>query len=56
VFDGTTWAVVTGWSTTNTYVWTPTSANPSYQVLVRARSAWNSGEREMATPRAFVIQ
>lgn len=55
VFDGTTWATVTDWSTSATFAWTPSIANPAYQVAVRARSAWNTGTREMARGQAFEI-
>jgi len=38
VFDGTTWSVVRDWSPLNTFTWTPSSANPNYQVGVWIRS------------------
>ena len=39
VYDGATWTVVQTWSTSNTCAWTPTVANPNYQVGVWIRSA-----------------
>jgi cell wall-associated protease len=39
VFDGATWVVVQNWMGSNTYAWTPTVANPNYQVGVWVRSA-----------------
>jgi subtilisin family serine protease len=56
LFNGTSWVDVGPWSTTNTYAWTPGTANDGYQVAVRARSAWNSGSRELATAQAFAIK
>ena len=37
--DGANWTLGQGWSTTNTYRWTPTLAGPSFRVRVWARSA-----------------
>ncbi|HKY20072.1 MAG TPA: fibronectin type III domain-containing protein [Vicinamibacterales bacterium] len=42
VFDGLTWVVAQEWSTSNRFSWTPKTANPLYQVLVRAQSATNT--------------
>jgi cell wall-associated protease len=39
LFDGSNTSVVQGWSTSNTWTWTPTTANAAYQVTVWARSA-----------------
>jgi hypothetical protein len=39
LFDGNNTSVVRGWSTSNTWTWTPTTANAAYQVTVWARSA-----------------
>ena len=39
LFDGSTTSVVQGWSTSNTWTWTPTTANAAYQVTVWARNA-----------------
>ena len=56
LFDGTTWVDAGPWSTSNTFTWTPRSANDAFQVAVRARSAWNSGTREMAAAQGFAIK
>ena len=56
VFDGATWTTVSNWSASNTFVWTPASANAAYQVAARARGSWNTGAREMATTQAFAIK
>jgi hypothetical protein len=37
LFDGATWAVLQGWSSNGRFTWTPTVANPKYQVMVRVR-------------------
>jgi hypothetical protein len=42
VSDGTSTTVAQSWSTSSTFTWTPTTANPSYQVSVWARNANNS--------------
>ncbi len=39
LFDGSNTSVVQGWSTSNTWTWTPTTANAAYQVTVWARNA-----------------
>lgn len=45
VWNGAAWAV-TAWSTSNTYVWTPATANASYKVEARARSAGSAAGPE----------
>jgi len=55
VWNGSTWTV-TGWSTTNTYAWTPATPNANYKVEVRARSNWNSGAPEYVRAVDFPIQ
>jgi cell wall-associated protease len=55
VYDGTTWNTVGGWTTTNTFAWTPTTANASYQVGVWTRSSGNTAnasEKSAAVPFA----
>ena len=39
VYDGSSWTPAAPWSTSDTLVWTPISANPRYRVAVWARSA-----------------
>jgi hypothetical protein len=41
LFNGANWAVLQDWSTNGTLAWTPTSANPNYQVMVRVRGGQN---------------
>jgi hypothetical protein len=50
VFDGVNWIALTGWSTTTTFTWTPTVANPNYQVGVWVRSAGNLAD----TPEKYI--
>ena len=39
IYDGTpTWVQATGWTSSSSFVWTPTTANPNYAVRVWARS------------------
>lgn len=45
VWDGAVWSV-TAWSTSNQYVWTPATANTSYKVEARARSAGSTAGPE----------
>ena len=54
-FDGTTWTPLTNWGTTNTYTWTPASANAGYQVRAAAKSAWNSGGYESYSTVNYAI-
>jgi N-acetylmuramoyl-L-alanine amidase len=42
VHDGARWLAVTGWSTSSTFNWTPTIANPNYRIGVWVRSAGNT--------------
>ena len=49
VSDGTTTAVVASWSTTNSFVWTPSTANANYQVTVWVRSAGNTADAQEAS-------
>jgi hypothetical protein len=55
LFNGTSWVDVGPWSTSNTFAWTPSTANNAYQVAVRAKGSWNTGAREMAAAAAFAI-
>ena len=44
------------WTTSNTLAWTPTLANPNYQVTVKVRSAWNTDEAgEAAAAMPFAV-
>ena len=56
VSDGTTTTVVADWSTTNSFIWTPPSANVNYRVTVWVRSAGNGAEdHEASDSMAFPI-
>jgi hypothetical protein len=44
VFDGIDWTVVQPWSTSNTFVWTPTTANAGYRVSVWVRNAGTTAD------------
>jgi hypothetical protein len=54
LFDGATW-VTMPWSTSNTFTWTPTSANANYRVSVWVKSAGNPGIYEASTEVYFPI-
>jgi hypothetical protein len=45
VYDGSTWRVMTGWSTNNTWTWTPPYANSQFRVAVWVRSAGSTEDR-----------
>jgi hypothetical protein len=57
IHDGVSWKVVTGWTTSNTFSWTPTTANPSHFIGVWVRGAGNTKEEPEATwSLPFVIR
>ena len=39
VYDGSSWKTAVAWSTSDTFSWTPITANPRYRVAVWARSS-----------------
>jgi PA14 domain len=53
IFNGTSWTMARQWSTSNTFTWTPTSANSSYIVHVWARNA-NSTQDAADNPAAVL--
>ena len=56
IFNGSEWIVVTGWSASPTYTWTPTAANPAYRVGVWVKRASNPADAlETANFLAFPI-
>ena len=55
VWDGTASTMVQNWSSSNTFAWTPGTANPAYQVMVQVRSAWNTGAAEISVSKPFAI-
>jgi hypothetical protein len=44
VYDGARWSVLKDWSTSNTYAWRPTTANPAYRVGVWIRNSTSSAD------------
>lgn len=48
LYDGLGWRVVRGWSTSNSYAWTPTVASNSYKINVKVRSANKTSNIEEA--------
>ncbi|HLG57345.1 MAG TPA: putative Ig domain-containing protein [Vicinamibacterales bacterium] len=42
IFDGASWLVTRNWTTSNTWTWTPTSANSAYRVAVWVRNSTSS--------------
>ena len=56
VNDGSSWAPVSGWTTSSQFVWTPATANANYFVGVWVRSAGNTADAEEAsTSMPFAI-
>lgn len=57
VYNGDpTWAPATGWTTSSTFKWTPTVANPNYSVRVWARNAGvTKDEPQAQAETAFAI-
>lgn len=44
VFNGSTWSVAQQWSSSNSFVWTPSSPNVNYSIGVWVRSATNTAD------------
>jgi hypothetical protein len=56
VFDGVTSTVALNWSASNSFVWTPSTANSNYRVEVWVRSAGNTSDiREASASAPFPI-
>src|SRR5207247_9866754 len=56
LWNGSAWNTVQDWSAGATFVWTPTVANPGYQILAWARSAAPAASVSgTQTPPAFPI-
>ncbi len=49
MWDGVVWTMVPDWGGSNSFAWTPTTANANYRVGVWLRSVGNSTN----TPEAF---
>jgi subtilisin family serine protease len=55
IYDGATWTP-SSWTTTNTFAWTPSAANASYQIYAWARSAGNAADMyEAGAAKPFAI-
>jgi len=44
VFDGAAWTILQNWSASNTYTWTPITANSGFRVAVWVRSAGSTAD------------
>ena len=54
--DGSNWTVLSTWSKTATFVWTPSTVNPAYRVAVWVRSTGNTADSaEASAEQAFRI-
>ena len=57
IHDGGQWNVVTGWTTSNQFAWTPTTANPNYRIGVWVRAAGSTSEDyEVSSSLEFPIK
>lgn len=56
IYDGVTWTIKQGWSSSAAFRWAPTTAYANYRVLAKARSAWNKGAAERETEMSFAIR
>jgi hypothetical protein len=57
IHDGTQWNVVSGWTTSNQFAWTPAKADPNYRIGVWVRAGGNTSEDyEVSTSQLFPIQ
>ena len=55
IFDGAVWAIAQEWSSSDRFSWTPATANPNYQVLVRVRDASNPSIESNGASMPFPI-
>ena len=56
LWNGSAWNVVQDWSASATFVWSPTAANPGYQLIAWVRSAGDTADLfESYTQFAFAI-
>jgi hypothetical protein len=55
--DGGSWAPITGWSSQNTFTWTPGIANPNFRIGIWVRSNGNTrDEGEVTSSNDFPIK
>jgi hypothetical protein len=55
VFNGVAWTIAKEWSSANTFIWTPTTANAHYQVLVRVRHGSGRSRASVGSAMAYPI-
>jgi hypothetical protein len=55
VISNGVYTALSNWTSSSTFSWTPTSADPNAQIQARVRSAWNSGDYEAQTTANFPI-
>jgi len=48
LYNGASWSLLSDWSASNTFAWTPTAPNANYQIAIWARSAGNPEDRAEA--------
>jgi ASPM-SPD-2-Hydin domain-containing protein len=53
LWNGATWTAVSNWSTSNTFVWTPSTPNPNYRVGVWVRSAGETADQPSGYPTSI---
>lgn len=57
IYNGSGWTAVTGWITSNAYLWTPTSPNANYRVGVWVRSATSTADTfEVSKEYAYPVK
>ena len=57
IHDGAQWNIVSGWTTSNTFSWTPATADPNYRIGVWVRSAGNTSDAyEVSNSLQFAIK
>ena len=49
VHDGAQWTAATGWSTSNSFAWSPAAGNPNYRIGIWVKSAGNNNDQAEAT-------
>jgi hypothetical protein len=49
VYNGTQWVAATGWTTSNTFGWTPATRNAAYRIGVWVKSAGNTADAAEVT-------
>ena len=55
LYDGARWNIIGQWGGSNSYQWTPTYADPNFQIGVWVRSAGSTATLEASASMAFPI-